>query len=442
MASGPRADPRPFGELLRRLRVAAGLTQEALAERAGLSARGLSDLERGVHGVPRRDTLDLLITALALGSADKAQLVVAATRRKTASARVRASSHTAGSVKDLSLAAAMLPIPTDRLIGREREVAAATKLFRDPSVHLVTLTGPGGVGKRRLALQLAVELQTDFPDGVAFVSLAAIRDAALVLPTIAQALGVREVPSRPPEEALAVALKGRRVLLVLDNLEQVLDAAPALGHLLAAVPVLRLLVTSRVALRLRGEQRYPVPPLATTQPGADDIADDLMSSPALRLFVQRARQVRPNVDLTPEATRAAAAICSRVDGLPLAIELAAARLRCSHGQHFWPDWSMRCRCLVEARGTSQSGYRPCGRPSPGAMTSLRQRRKGSSGRWRSLRADSPLRLQRQSAEMITVPQLRSLKRSRRWLRRACYGRRTTCLPSPASPCSRRFASTA
>jgi predicted ATPase/transcriptional regulator with XRE-family HTH domain len=326
MATDPRADPPPFGRLLRRLRVAAGLTQEALAERAGLSARGLSDLERGIHAAPRQDTLDLLVTALSVGPDDRAALVAAARRSAAVTSRPRVSSPGSEPIRAMRFPGAALPVPLDALIGREREVAAVVSLFHDPSVRLVTLTGPGGVGKTRLALQVAANLQRAFPGGVGFVPLAAIREATLVLPAIAQALGVRETPHRPTEEALAVALLGQSVLLVLDNLEQVLDAAPAVARLLAAVPALRLLVTSRVALRLTGEQRYLVPPLATADPASDDRAETLPNDPAFRLFVRRARQVRADFALTPAAAAATTAICARLDGLPLAIELASARV--------------------------------------------------------------------------------------------------------------------
>jgi predicted ATPase/transcriptional regulator with XRE-family HTH domain len=315
----------PFGELLRRLRVAAGLTQEALAERAGLSARGLSDLERGVRAAPRKDTLELLVAALAIGAAPRAALVAAARRGAAAAARPRALSPASDSAGGVRFSGAALPVPADQLIGREREVEALSALLEDPGDRLVTLTGPGGVGKTRLALEVASRLRGAFPGGVAVVPLAAIRDASLVLPTVAQALGVRETADRFPEEALAVALRGQRALLVLDNLEQVLDAGPALGRLLAASLELRLLVTSRVPLRIGGEQRYPVPPLSTSDPtpAHPDVHAD---NPAMRLFAQRARQVRPDFALTPDNADAVTTICRRLDGLPLAIQLAAARV--------------------------------------------------------------------------------------------------------------------
>jgi predicted ATPase/transcriptional regulator with XRE-family HTH domain len=326
MPTAPRDDSSDFGVLLRRLRVAAGLTQEALAERAGLSARGLSDLERGVRAAPRRDTLRLLLDALALGSTEQTALVAAARRSAAAAARPRTVAPRTASAIHNRFPGAELPVPSDPLIGRECDIASVTALIRDPSVRLVTLTGPGGVGKTRLALQVAAALRPDFPGGVAFVPLAAIRDPALVLPAVAQALGVREVPDRPPEDALAIALRARPVLLVLDNLEQALDAVPAVGRLLTAVPALRLLVTSRVALRLSREQRYVVSPLATPELMPNPEGNELPDSPALHLFMRRARQVRPDLALTPESVAAVAAICRRLDGLPLAIELAAARV--------------------------------------------------------------------------------------------------------------------
>jgi non-specific serine/threonine protein kinase len=267
----------------------------------------------------------MLITSLALGPADQEALVGAARQSAATSARPRALARNAAQERS-RFPGAELPVIDDSLVGRERELAEVTTLLHGDGARLVTLTGPGGVGKTRLALQVAADLRDEFAGGVAFVPLAAISDAALVLPTIAQALGVRETQSRSPEEAVAVALRGQHTLLVLDNLEQVLDAAPAIGRLLAAAPELRLLVTSRVALRLSGEQRYLVSPLPMPDPAPAHASDDLVDSPALRLFARRARQVRSDFSITSDNVDDVAMICRRLDGLPLAIELAAARV--------------------------------------------------------------------------------------------------------------------
>ena len=310
-----RGQDAPFGTLLRRLRETSGLTQEELAARAALSAKGISDLERGARRRPHPQTVRTLADALELSEDGRASLLAAVPKRGGIT-------HNAPSVT-----AAALPAPPASLVGRERALEEVTGFLRRPEIRLLTLTGTGGVGKTRLALEAARHARKPFPDGVAFIALAPLNDAGLVIPTVAHSVGLRETASQTPHEALREHLRDKRMLLVLDNFEHVLRAAPGIADLLEFCPGLMVLVTSRAPLLVRGEQEYPVAPLELPPSTLSPAPEEVAGSPSGRLFVERARAASPAFELTRENALAVAAICWRLAGLPLALELAAVRAR-------------------------------------------------------------------------------------------------------------------
>jgi predicted ATPase/DNA-binding XRE family transcriptional regulator len=304
------AGPGTFGAQLKALREAAGFTQEELATIAGLSVHAVSALERGERRRPHVDTVRALSAALDLTGPTRDALLGSA----------RASGHDTA-VDELS--GVSLPLALTVLLGREAEVQTLRTWLADPAARLVTLTGPGGAGKTRLALELARAIAAEGATRVAFVPLVAIRDPAFVASAIAEALGLSDVTALDLPPRARVACGTRPTLLVLDNFEQVLDAAPLVADLLTSVASLRLLVTSRAPLRVRGEREYAVGPLAL-EVGADAMSPaDLARSPAVRLFVERVRDVQPDFRLTSANGPTVAAICQRLDALPLALELAA-----------------------------------------------------------------------------------------------------------------------
>lgn len=355
--------PSPFAHLLRHYRRRNGLTQEELAERAGLSSSAVSQLERGLTQTPHKDTIQLLITALALSADDAAVLAQAARHLRVipgdlaSTAPAEAPADTPSDVSRAPTSAAALPsahaasvmpsyrlaTPLTPLLGREHDEASAARLLVQERVRLLTLTGPAGVGKTRLALQVAATLREQEGFELALVDLVAAPTAEQAPHVIAQALGVRETGDFSLLEMITTTIGGRRLLLVLDNFEHILPAAPLCAALLGACPQAKALVTSRATLSLRGEYELAVPPLRV--PDFADLVDsvdhgdhgdhgeatplaDLERYSAVALFIERVRAVQPDFALhTPAVGRLVASICARLNGLPLAIELAAAQMR-------------------------------------------------------------------------------------------------------------------
>jgi predicted ATPase/class 3 adenylate cyclase/DNA-binding CsgD family transcriptional regulator len=220
-----------------------------------------------------------------------------------------------------------LPAQPTPLIGRESELAQVHDLLRTEGVRLLTLIGPGGIGKTRLGLQVGADLLDEFEDGVFFVALATISDPYLVVPTVARTLDITETSGQTPEEALKDYLRNKELLFVLDNFEQVVEAAPLVGELLSACPALKVLATSRTVLRIYGEREFTVPPLELPDASHPQPVERLTQYEAVRLFVERAQAAKADFSVTNENALAVAEICAHLDGLPLAIELAAARIK-------------------------------------------------------------------------------------------------------------------
>jgi predicted ATPase/transcriptional regulator with XRE-family HTH domain len=333
-----------FGQLLRQHRLDAGLTQGVLAERAGVSIRALQYLE-GRFGQPFPETTRRLVQALALAPEQAEQFIAAAMpapRRRSAPVPLRPSAprrqmdeqalpadeiRAPASLSLVPSTSGALPVQLTSFVGREADLTAARALLLRPNVRLLTLTGAPGTGKTRLAIELAATLTDQFANGVVFVSLAPLTDPALVLDTIAQALGVLEVRAASSLAAVTGHLRDRETLLLLDNFEQVLPAALQIADLLGACPRLTMLVTSQAPLAVRGEHELAISPLPVPDPTQIASTSTLADSAAVALFVDRAQAVRADFALTDANAATVAEICARLDGLPLAIELAAARIR-------------------------------------------------------------------------------------------------------------------
>jgi predicted ATPase/DNA-binding XRE family transcriptional regulator len=307
-----------FGARLRRLRKDAGLTQQELAGRAGLSLNAVNGLERGVRRHPYPHTVRSLAEALGLSEEERSSLLASVPGRDKTPTEFAAA----------GVLAASLPNPPTALVGREREIGEIRELLLGGSAaRLLTLTGIGGVGKTRLAVEAAREAEDRFADGAAFAALASLSDPSMVTTEVLRSLGLREAEGRTPGESLRYHLSEKRLLLILDNCEHLLGAAVEVAGLIESCPNLVVLATSRAPLRVRREQEYPVHPLALPSSTLNPSENDVLGSPSGWLFLERARAVAPDFAISPNNAGDVAAICWRLAGLPLALELAAAMVR-------------------------------------------------------------------------------------------------------------------
>jgi predicted ATPase/Tfp pilus assembly protein PilF/DNA-binding XRE family transcriptional regulator len=319
----PASSSSDFGVLLRRHRLAAGLSQEALAERARMSSDGISALERGHRRTPQRETLGLLADALALRGEERREFEIIASRapvpRRTGPIDIAVGVSPEGGIPGL-------PLTLTSFVGRTAELGEITKLVHE--YRLVTITGAGGVGKTQTALRVGMTLGASADPAVFFVGLASVGSPSLIVVAVASAVGLREVPGRPLLEALVAYLKGRALLLIFDNCEHVITEAAALVNtLLGECPHLRILATSREPLWTAGERTFRLPSLNAPSPDATRglNAKEAATYGAIALFADRARAVDHRFTLTDENAPIVADLCRRLDGIPLAIELAAAR---------------------------------------------------------------------------------------------------------------------
>jgi predicted ATPase/transcriptional regulator with XRE-family HTH domain len=362
------SDIPTFGALLRHHRLAASLSQEALGVRAGLSASAIAALERGRRRAPRPATVLLLAEALGLLAPQRATLIGAASvARVTISENIKfaapwlppstaLSRRTRTHRKSIGEGARHhrhnLPVPATHIFGREQDVHTGCMLLRGDA-RMVTLTGPGGIGKTRVALETAAALVDDFADGVWFVDLAPLTDAELLLATVARALGVHDDTTEARESALLRVLHDRELLLVLDNCEHLVDACSQLvERLLNEAQHVRVLATSRVPIRAKGEVSRPVGPLTLPPQASAPSVDQLQHYASVRLLVDRAIAVEPSFVVTDQNAWAVVEICRRLDGIPLALELAAARMNALSPEQIVSRLDDRLRLLTRGSRTA------------------------------------------------------------------------------------------
>ncbi len=317
-----------FGQWVKQRRKVLGLTQVELARRVPCSKVMINKIEANLRQ-PSVQLTKLLAHHLRIPPSDYTAFFLLA--RPDLSADQLEAPLAPGPLEQplwgLSRRGAILAVPPTPLVGREQELEKICALLQRPEVRLVTLTGPGGTGKTRLGLEVATTLRTAFNDGVYFINLAPISDASLVLPTIAQALGIQELQAGAIQKVLGNYLNDRQLLLVLDNFEQVLTAAKDIAAALAMAADLKILITSRIRLHISGEFEFVVSPLELPDLRQLISPDLLLQSPAVTLFVQRARAAQGGFALTRDNALTVVQICARLDGLPLALELAAARIK-------------------------------------------------------------------------------------------------------------------
>ncbi|HET9495838.1 MAG TPA: helix-turn-helix domain-containing protein, partial [Chloroflexia bacterium] len=316
-----------FGQWLKQRRKALDLTRESLADRVGCSWETIRKIEDGARK-PSLQIAELLAEQLSVPVEERGAFLQFA--RAAAGAEYTPIFTFAGAMRAGRPGFAgphNLPAQRTPFIGREEEVAEVCALISRRDTRLLTLTGPAGIGKTRLSLQVAERMLGQFADGVYFVELASVSDPALVAPAIAQALGLKELPNQPIAAGLRSFLHARRILLVLDNFEQVVQAGPIVADICADARNIKVLVSSREPLHVQNEREYAVPPLSLPPRGAGHDAAGMSQYEAVQLFVQQARLARPDFRLNDQNAPVVADICRQVDGIPLAIELAAARVK-------------------------------------------------------------------------------------------------------------------